>query len=106
MSLIIAGIETEEVGWWLWSAAPPRPAEKHGHGRLHLIIWRVRGSCDTDRRLPLMPPWTTRERGEGARVDRWQDRLNLLTVTQCWTDTCGDGQIPNKMSGVGLWQNV
>ena len=75
-----------------------------------LIIWRVRWSCGTDRLLLLILPgqiWMTREWGkEEEQTDRQrQDCLNSSTVisghTQCWTDTCGDGQIPNKMPGIG-----
>ena len=29
----------------------------------------------------------------------------LLLVLYVATDTCGDGQIPSKMSGVDLWRN-
>ena len=58
-----------------------------------------------NREVPLPHcPSAAAERGEGAGAVRQSFPRSLLALYVA-TDTCGDGQMPNKMSGVDLWRN-
>jgi len=54
----------------------------------------------------LLPhcPSAAAERGEGLGAVRQSFPQSLLALYGA-TDTCGDGQIPNKMSGIDLRRN-
>jgi len=84
---------------------------------LQMIIWRVWRSCNTDCLLSLMHAWADvavwdsgggdSQTVSGTAVGLFDPSAMVIIGgrAQHCTVTCGDGQILNKMSCVGLWRN-